>query len=54
MPQPINKITQFWNELKRRKVVRVIIVDTATAFNLCNQRIVSGIINIKEIPLSNR
>jgi len=32
MTQPTNKITQFWNELKRRKVVRVIIVYAAAAF----------------------
>ena len=32
MPQPTNKITQFWNELKRRKVVRVIAMYAATAF----------------------
>ena len=32
MPQPTNKLTQFWNELKRRKVVRVIIVYAAAAF----------------------
>ncbi len=32
MQQPINKLTQFWQELKRRKVVRVIIVYAAAAF----------------------
>ncbi len=32
MPQPTNKITQFWNELKRRKVFRVIAMYAATAF----------------------
>jgi hypothetical protein len=32
MSQPTNKITQFWQELKRRKVVRVITVYAATAF----------------------
>ena len=32
MPQPTNKITQFWQELKRRKVVRVITVYAAATF----------------------
>jgi TolB-like protein len=32
MPQSPNKITQFWQELKRRKVVRVITVYAAAAF----------------------
>ena len=32
MPQPSNKISQFWQELKRRKVVRVITVYAAAAF----------------------
>ena len=32
MPQPKNRITQFWQELKRRKVVRVITVYAAAAF----------------------
>jgi len=32
MPQPINKLTQFWQELKRRKVVRVIIVYAGAAY----------------------
>ncbi len=32
MPQSPNKITQFWLELKRRKVVRVITVYAAAAF----------------------
>lgn len=32
MPQPTNKLTQFWTELKRRKVFRVIAMYAATAF----------------------
>jgi len=32
MPQPINKLSQFWQELKRRKVARVITVYAAAAF----------------------
>jgi len=32
MPQPTNRISQFWQELKRRKVVRVITVYAAAAF----------------------
>ena len=32
MPQPTNKLTQFWQELKRRKVIRVIIVYAAAGF----------------------
>ncbi len=32
MPDSPNKLTQFWQELKRRKVVRVITVYAATAF----------------------
>ena len=32
MPQPTNKITEFWQELKRRKVFRVIAMYAATAF----------------------
>ena len=32
MPQPTNKLSQFWQELKRRKVVRVIAVYGAAAF----------------------
>lgn len=32
MPQPTNKPTQFWQELKRRKVFRVIAMYAATAF----------------------
>jgi TolB-like protein len=32
MPQSPNKITQYWQELKRRKVVRVITVYAAAAF----------------------
>ena len=32
MPQSINKISQFWQELKRRKVFRVIAMYAATAF----------------------
>ena len=32
MPQPTNKITQFWQELKRRKVIKVIAMYAATAF----------------------
>jgi len=32
MPQAPNKITQFWQELKRRRVVRVITVYAAAAF----------------------
>ena len=32
MPQPTNKLSQFWQELKRRKVVRVITVYAAAAF----------------------
>jgi len=34
MPQPTNKQTQFWEELKRRKVFRVIAMYAATAFIL--------------------
>ncbi|MCD6597275.1 MAG: hypothetical protein J7L04_06280, partial [Bacteroidales bacterium] len=34
MPQPTNKISQFWQELKRRKVFRVIAMYAATAFIL--------------------
>ncbi|GAF96372.1 unnamed protein product, partial [marine sediment metagenome] len=34
MPQPTNKLTQFWQELKRRKVFRVIAMYAATAFIL--------------------
>ena len=32
MPQPTNKISQFWQELKRRKVFRVVTMYAATAF----------------------
>ena len=32
MPHPTNRITQFWQELKHRKVVRVITVYAAIAF----------------------
>jgi len=32
MPQPSNKISKLWQELKRRKVVRVITVYAAAAF----------------------
>ena len=32
MSQPTNKISQFWNELKRRKVFRVVAMYAATAF----------------------
>jgi tetratricopeptide (TPR) repeat protein len=32
MPQPTNKISQFWQELKRRKVIKVIAMYAATAF----------------------
>ena len=32
MPQPTNKLTQFWQELKRRKVFRVIAMYAASAF----------------------
>ena len=32
MPQPTNKISNFWQELKRRKVIRVITVYAAAAF----------------------
>ena len=32
MPQTTNKILQFWNELKRRKVFRVVAMYAATAF----------------------
>ena len=32
MPQPTNKITQFWQELKRRKVVRVIAMYAGVAY----------------------
>ncbi|MHA1221448.1 MAG: tetratricopeptide repeat protein [Candidatus Heimdallarchaeota archaeon] len=32
MTQPTNKLTQFWQELKRRKVFRVIAMYAATAF----------------------
>ncbi|MDX2444147.1 MAG: tetratricopeptide repeat protein [Bacteroidales bacterium] len=34
MPQPINKILQFWQELKRRKVFRVVAMYAASAFIL--------------------
>ena len=34
MPQPTNKLSQFWQELKRRKVIRVITIYAATAFIL--------------------
>ena len=32
MAQPLNRFSQFWNELKRRKVFRVLAMYTATAF----------------------
>ena len=32
MPQSTNKLSQFWQELIRRKVVRVITVYAAAAF----------------------
>ena len=32
MPQPINKLSQFWQELKRRRVIKVIAMYAATAF----------------------
>jgi tetratricopeptide (TPR) repeat protein len=32
MPQPPNKLSQFWQELKRRKVIKVIAMYAATAF----------------------
>lgn len=32
MPQTINKLSQFWQELKRRKVIKVIVMYVATAF----------------------
>ena len=32
MPDRPNKLTQFWNELKRRKVIKVIAMYAATAF----------------------
>ena len=32
MPQPTNKLSQFWQELKRRKVIKVIAMYAATAF----------------------
>ena len=32
MPENTNRLTQFWEELKRRKVVRVITVYAAAAF----------------------
>ena len=32
MPDNPNRLSQFWQELKRRKVVRVITVYAATAF----------------------
>ncbi len=34
MPQPTNKITQIWQELKRRKVIHVIVVYATAAFVL--------------------
>jgi len=34
MPEYQNKVTRFWNELKRRKVVKVIIIYASTAFIL--------------------
>ena len=32
MPQSTNKLSQFWQELKRRKVIKVIAMYAATAF----------------------
>jgi len=32
MPTDPNKISQFWQELKRRKVIKVIAMYSATAF----------------------
>ena len=34
MPANLNKLSQFWNELKRRKVVQVIIIYATTSFVL--------------------
>ena len=31
-PENLNKLTQFWQELKRRKVIRVLTMYAATAF----------------------
>jgi hypothetical protein len=44
MSEDTNKITQFWQELKRRKVVRVIIV-YAAAF------VITELVDIVENPL---
>ena len=32
MPQPTNKLSRFWQELKRRKVVRVIVMYAGVTF----------------------
>ena len=32
MPGKLNKISQFWQELKRRKVFRIVAMYAATAF----------------------
>ena len=48
MPQSPNKITQFWQELKRRKVVRVITVYAAAAFVILE--LVSIIVEPLKLP----
>ena len=48
MPDPTNKISNFWQELKRRKVVRVITVYAAAAFVILE--LVSIIIEPLRLP----
>jgi len=48
MPQSTNKISQFWQELKRRKVVRVITVYAAAAFVILE--LVSIIVEPLKLP----
>jgi hypothetical protein len=47
MTQSPNKITQFWQELKRRKVLRVITVYAAVAF------VILELVSIIEEPLND-
>ena len=44
-----NKLSKFWTELKRRKVVRVIIVYASTAFIL--YQLANGLEETFELPL---